>query len=371
MKIEFVRDLMASYMVIEQESEHTLWERKMIENCKAETLLFAKEVQQDGKTQFWYIISGKQALDVILESTPLTYEMLCRIMIGIYEALRDTENYLLDVNGLLLDAQSIFFDGEKQRMVLCYCSGNRVTIMEAFRKFMEELLPLLDHKDEAAVELAYRLYEQTVKMDFCIEQLCELVCIQYETDEVAETADEVETSVLQTEKTDLKDENIMPQNRNIIGILIQKIAENTYKVKDKMKAKWKKPEKTQIMVFEPEDEAETEKEKGRPTVLLKELRNEPEGVLRYEGDTPGILDIYIGKTPFGIGSDSACDGVVLGEAISRHHAKITKTENIYFIEDLNSKNGTYVGGELLNYKTKMSLAKNESIILANEKFRFI
>lgn len=46
-------------------------------------------------------------------------------------------------------------------------------------------------------------------------------------------------------------------------------------------------------------------------------------------------------------------------------------DDIYFLEDLNSSNGTYVGGEPLNYKTKMSLQKNEVVLFADEKFRFI
>ena len=48
-----------------------------------------------------------------------------------------------------------------------------------------------------------------------------------------------------------------------------------------------------------------------------------------------------------------------------------KGELSFFIEDLNSSNGTRVGGELLNYKTGMSLQKNEVVMFADEKFRFI
>ena len=46
-------------------------------------------------------------------------------------------------------------------------------------------------------------------------------------------------------------------------------------------------------------------------------------------------------------------------------------DTVYFMEDLNSANGTKVGGTLLDYKGKISLERNEIIEFADEKFRFI
>lgn len=80
-----------------------------------------------------------------------------------------------------------------------------------------------------------------------------------------------------------------------------------------------------------------------------------------------VLDSF----PYVIGSDKSCNGYLPGAAVSRRHARVTKQEDIYFIEDLNSSNGTYVGGELLNYRVRMSLQKNEIVVIADKKFRFI
>jgi pSer/pThr/pTyr-binding forkhead associated (FHA) protein len=47
------------------------------------------------------------------------------------------------------------------------------------------------------------------------------------------------------------------------------------------------------------------------------------------------------KNTLTVGRDSACDIVVPYEGVSWHHARIIKSEqNEYFIEDLNSNNGT-------------------------------
>lgn len=109
---------------------------------------------------------------------------------------------------------------------------------------------------------------------------------------------------------------------------------------------------------------------SRPTVLLSELTKTIEGILHYEGNGE-VRDLRIENVPYVIGSDASCDGYIPSSTVSRVHARITRKEDIYFIEDLNSSNGTAVGGELLNYRTKMSLEKNEIVMFADEKFRFI
>lgn len=121
------------------------------------------------------------------------------------------------------------------------------------------------------------------------------------------------------------------------------------------------------MVFEPEEE---EHKSANPTVLLAGISQKPEGILCYEG-TGGYSDLVIEKDNYVIGSAAECDGRIPSATVSRRHAKISKKGAVFFIEDLNSSNGTRVGGELLNYKTGMSLQKNEVVMFADEKFRFI
>lgn len=61
----------------------------------------------------------------------------------------------------------------------------------------------------------------------------------------------------------------------------------------------------------------------------------------------------------------------MNDTVSRIHAKITKEEDSYYIEDMNSTNGTYCNGELLNYKEKTLLQKNDRIAFAKELYRFV
>ena len=64
------------------------------------------------------------------------------------------------------------------------------------------------------------------------------------------------------------------------------------------------------------------------------------------------------------------DACLKSAAVSRIHARIVREGEEYLIEDLNSKNGTWVDGELLNYKERRKLKKNDRIRFADEEYIF-
>jgi hypothetical protein len=48
-----------------------------------------------------------------------------------------------------------------------------------------------------------------------------------------------------------------------------------------------------------------------------------------------------------VGRESTCEVVINDRQVSRHHARLTVTSDGIFLEDLGSKNGTYVNGRLV------------------------
>jgi pSer/pThr/pTyr-binding forkhead associated (FHA) protein len=48
-----------------------------------------------------------------------------------------------------------------------------------------------------------------------------------------------------------------------------------------------------------------------------------------------------------IGRDTKCDLAIMDEALSAHHARLTHHHGQWWLEDLNSTNGTYLNHELL------------------------
>lgn len=378
MKIRYIRRFMKSYMVIAQRKPPVRWELMMMTQLALESVLFAEYVCEDGEAELWYDITGKQSLDVLLDDGQLTCELLCRILMGVYDAAEGLEGGLLRSEGLLLRPEYMFSDYGTEHIGICYDPENEIPVEQAFSQLMEYLLTKLDHEDPRAVELAYGIYEQSVKGGWNLSKIKDEIHLSYQSEE--EYGEEKLILPKEQEEDQKQEQMIEELHRetangrlsSMFGILkVQKV------LCEKLE-QWKagigcilgrgaKKEAEETFVFEPEQAEETV---SRPTVLLKELGKKADGILRYEG-VGKCENLVITGEEYIIGSDEGCAGYIPSKTVSRRHARITRVEDIYFVEDLNSLNGTCVGGELLNYKTRVSLQKNEMIAFADQKFRFI
>ena len=106
MKIQYIRKLTASYMVLAQCEELQEWEKKdRLLMLRREYCVCGMVCRKNGEKYLWYNITGKQALDVVLETETLSYDMLCNVLNGIYEAVQQLEGMLLPAQSILLSAE--------------------------------------------------------------------------------------------------------------------------------------------------------------------------------------------------------------------------------------------------------------------------
>jgi pSer/pThr/pTyr-binding forkhead associated (FHA) protein len=69
------------------------------------------------------------------------------------------------------------------------------------------------------------------------------------------------------------------------------------------------------------------------------------------------------KSAIIIGRDPAVDFILQDDRVSLRHCKIEYIQNQWWVEDLNSTNGTYVNDSLLN--TRIVLMNNDQLRLGN------
>ena len=118
------------------------------------------------------------------------------------------------------------------------------------------------------------------------------------------------------------------------------------------------------------DESLIQKVSVRPTEILEVSENKPLGKLVYQGSR-GCNDIVVEGEHFLLGKNSTqVNGVIDAEGVSRLHARITRQEEGYFIEDLNSTNGTYVNDIALEYHQLQVLNLNDRIRFGMEEYVF-
>ncbi|MCA9052828.1 MAG: SpoIIE family protein phosphatase [Planctomycetaceae bacterium] len=75
-------------------------------------------------------------------------------------------------------------------------------------------------------------------------------------------------------------------------------------------------------------------------------------LLVVRGDAPGAHVPLTGERCI-MGRHPACQLVLDNPAISRHHAQVLESHGSYYVEDLRSRNGTYLNGKLLEGRTPL------------------
>lgn len=81
-------------------------------------------------------------------------------------------------------------------------------------------------------------------------------------------------------------------------------------------------------------------------------------VISVNGDT-----FIIGRSP------AKCDHVISDPTISSTHARIVSENGIYYIEDLNSSNHTFLNGEMIADRGRVPIRNGDTVILAKEGFK--
>lgn len=92
-----------------------------------------------------------------------------------------------------------------------------------------------------------------------------------------------------------------------------------------------------------------------------------------QGKRDGITEeIMISKPSFIIGRlKSQVDYVSQNNAVGKVHAELITKDGLYFIKDLNSRNGTFVNGTRLAANTEHEIMNNDKITFANSEYVFI
>ena len=106
------------------------------------------------------------------------------------------------------------------------------------------------------------------------------------------------------------------------------------------------------------------------TEILSSSEDGLSGKLVYRG-IHDCEDLFVEGESFLIGkNEDQADGVISAEGVSRLHARIIRQEDRYFIEDLNSTNGTFLNESELEYHQPQELSKNDRIRFGVEEYVF-
>jgi hypothetical protein len=346
--------------------------------------------------EYWYNISGKQSLDTYCQIRNVGIEFIEQVIISICSEIEILDRNLVRVDCLLLEPGQIFVENRSREIIFAAYPEEQETLSEKFRQLMEYLLTKIDHKDQEAVKTAYGLYEKTLDEGYSVMDIRDFIIKErmdsaVETESIAEVKEQrsgkeakrkPETRQEAAFKRELPGNKETAQLNEPLQALYLRIREIWENWRNSMAEKL--PRKSgaggkeehgayvypEIVYPETCGEAVAERQESYPTICLNNYPRRPEGILVYEG-RENYEDIRLEGELSTIGKGAGVDADIDKDTISHLHARIHCQGGEYYIEDLNSTNGTYVNDNLLCYKEKRMLKSNDVIRFADVKYRFV
>jgi hypothetical protein len=420
-----------NYLIIEQDNAQMQgYEVNMLKENQINGLLKFQLKQVDNRKYFYYEITSKQPLSRILEFHSINKQELKNLITGIAQILNRLPSYLLKEDQILLQPEFIYIEPEQFYVYLCLIPGRDRKFSEEMSELLRYLLGKINHQDKECVVMAYALYQESVKDNYGMDALAELVCIHNDKLEAGQEGEECEpqSGFTNTEKEEISviEEFTSPVQTKTSGFGLWKplmissvvvfgssailwsisgyrgllrywylvvaagILSVLFGVKTTEKNQYRhhgeenpikdrsydsEQDEWQTAFYESKEESSVllksaAGEESMQTVLLTNSQKDSQ-VRVFKSANPGIADIIITYTPYLIGKqEGLVDYVLNGEAISRIHVKIDKDGNDYCISDLNSTNGTYINGRLLETNETVLLNTGDEIFIANFAFIF-
>lgn len=330
MEIRYKRDLNSNYMILKEDhSVQEDYEIRMVTENRIYGFLPCVIQRHEKQTEYYYEITGRQSMELLYERRKLNAGQLRELLRELLRVLESAQEYLLNPDHFILSPECVYLNMKSEKLYLCYYPDFKKEIRESFLDLAEYLLGKLDKGDTEGIEFGYELYQSALEPNFSLLELLH---------KHAEIEKEKEESV--------------PLSVVSSSVSVQEeILEKTGSWKSFFKKKGKRPSLddyvaeadqiksgTQLFVMEEPAVPETTslQKTKRENLFLKSLSSE-------------YPDLSVGEENFLIGKKKdSVDGCIPAPTVSRIHARITYDGAVYYVEDLNSTNGTWADQVQLN-----------------------
>lgn len=125
----------------------------------------------NGESRYYYEINSLQSLDRLYDKSEIRYEELRSLLAGCVRLFDKLEEYLLEGTQIIMKPELIYLDVEKMEPYFVCYPDYEGDVRLAFMEFVDELLEKIDHTDERAVMLGYKVYRYTRNPNYVIGEI--------------------------------------------------------------------------------------------------------------------------------------------------------------------------------------------------------
>lgn len=351
-KVSYRNEAMHNYMVIEtSDIESTNFREKMITENDITGILSTKITKINSDTVFMYDISSMQSLAVLYEKKTYSASDIDNILESLYRTVKNMEPYFLDVNNLIVDKDLIFMNMENGNISFSYNPYFSKPITKQLEELSRYLMDKVDYSSKEATYKVFMLNQKVLGEGFVIDNLASLFEEKSAKEEnknifYEEVAQE---DYLNDDVTHINIKDDYKEKKTLSGFLTDIKNKFTYK-KVKEQAVVCETKTVYKAIGEQDNVSNNEEDMyiGQ-TVLLSETKT---NVISFKPDKPYFDEFELEQNSIVIGKmEEKVDVVIKDPSVSRIHAKCEREGDRFFIEDLNTTNGTYLDNKrMVPYK---------------------
>ena len=359
---EYIRSLNANYerLLLEKKPEEKKYQYCMISRGGIKGLLPCSLRYIDGEAYLYYDITSRQNIAQLFEKRPMTRQWFMDFLWSMRRVRQEMSRFLLEESNLIWFPQHIYQDLEKKDFFFIYVPY--YTEHTGFDELMEYLVEHVDYQDEGLVEYVYKAYEQ-------YESAGETY-LQAKIFEDAECLRITEKANVEEEESPVVEEMVPEKEKPMEEIPAAKEKKGLFNLWENRKKKEKQEREDYTRSLQltmsgyavAEETAYEEEDMGR-TVYMEEKpvsREITHRLLSEEGKLLATLE----QPVYTIGKKRGEADLVLNDlSISRLHARIVKETDGYYLEDMNSTNGSFKNGLQLQPYEKRKLEEGDEITL--------
>lgn len=178
MKTSFTKNYTKNYILLEDFPAYNYksdFRIQMLSNNSIPNTLDFSYTIVDNKPIFKYDITSKQSFSSLFLTNSINYKAYTNIILSLMDTIGFLEEYLININSLLIDENYIYLDPEKYSTSFIICPALDFNFYAQLSTFFENILKKIDHSDDQLVLLAYRLSSEAAKDGFNISMLKSIV----------------------------------------------------------------------------------------------------------------------------------------------------------------------------------------------------
>ena len=374
MEISYRKDGSCNSLIIKElDIDENDYKFQMVINNNIDGLIPLSIKTINNKPEIHYKITSMISMESMYAKKQISGKDIYKLVRSINELSEKMKEYLLNINNIMFHTEFIYLKRQEESYQFCYCPEKTENFQESLREFFDKLLEYINHNDKKAVLIAYGIQQITLGDDFTIQDLMDCAEKNIKDEQTENKCVYKRQQALdernQEEKIETNIERRV-ENRTSFFKNIVSIFKGKSKFKDETQledAYGEFYDSTEHLIKTYDTEEFTEESLEDATMLL--TANSTKVITLKSTNMEKPMEIVLDRFPCVVGkSKKSSDFYLDSPVVSRVHMRISEDMAGYFVEDLNSTNGTFINGDPLPPHQPREIHEGDQITLANIDF---